>query len=178
MIENPNDLGRYESCDQLVKDLSFSISDGCHYSRMFINFGGHDCQLNSITVGLGLLNRQNIQNFLENQDEKTTSEVFKEAANNRKIIESKRSYFIVLDPTKDTIQALDIDGNYIPTPNERFLAFAKPSVAVDCDGKAEIKWVIDDIRNADLSGKGAILLNHFQTQVPEVKLKSRAFATE
>lgn len=178
MIENPNDLGRYESCDQLVKDLSFSISDGCHYSGMFMNVGGDDYKLNSVTVGLGLLNRQNIQTFLENQDEKTTSAVFKEAANNGKIIESKHSYFIVLDPTKDTIQTPDIHDNYIPTPSERFLAFAKPSVTVDRHGKTEIKWVIDDINDVDLSGKGAMLLNYFQTQVPEVKLKPRAFAAE
>jgi len=178
VIENPNDLGRYQSCDQFIQDLDFAISDRCHYGRMFINAGGNGYALSSITVGLGMLNRDNIQTFLENQNEQTTSAVFKEAVNNGKIIESQHGYFIVLDPVKDNIQTPDIEDNYIPVPNEPFLAYAKPSISVDDNHKTTMKWIIDDIKDVDLSGKGAVLMNHLKAQVPKVKAKHPAIAAE
>lgn len=179
LIENPNDLGVYKSCDNFLENLNFAIGCDCSYSRLFIvNTNGTQRPLNTAMVELDIVTRQKIQTYLADLDENDVSTIFTEATNNGKIIESKQAYFIILDPSMDAIQTPDPEDNYIPIPKEPFLAFAKPSVLVNRQGDVDMRWVIDDIKDIDLSGKGITLINHLKSQIPETKLNSHTLAAQ
>lgn len=165
VIIDPSELGLYVSCDVLIDNLEFAINSGCWAQQMTIEIDGQEKKLPDVTVGLGEHTKDSVLKQLASLKETpdTTSAHFAESAYGDKIIRGTQKYLVIADPNEVAKEPFG-DDNYIPIPQEPFLAFAKPKATISKDGVTKLEWIIDNIRDVDLSGKGAPYFNYLQKQ--------------